>query len=348
MPELSIFSLTQQELAGQIKEWSQPAFRAKQIWQGLYSQLYSSPQEFSTLPNALKERLAASYSFTGLKPVDSIESPDQQTTKVLFQLSDGLTIESVLMHYHNRETVCISTQVGCAMGCTFCATGKMGLHRNLTTGEIVEQVIYFERQLQTQGGKITNIVFMGMGEPFHNFDNTFKAIDILHDEEGLNLGERRFTISTVGLPDRIRQFADMHRQINLAISLHTPFNEKRSKIIPINKRHPINEIMAAVKYYLQQTNRRVTFEYALIAGENDDERTAETLSELLKGLLCHVNLIPVNPIGNGNMQASTHQRVLAFQHVLENHGIPCSVRLGRGVEIQAGCGQLASRVKKKE
>lgn len=347
MQKQLIFDLSLDEISNQLRSWSEPKFRAKQIWQGLYQQYYFSVDQFSTLPKELKEKLHTNYNFIGIHAIDEIQSKDRQTTKVLFRLSDGETIESVLMHYRERETVCVSTQVGCAMGCTFCATGQMGLHRNLTAGEIVEQVLYFERQLMPKGKKVTNIVFMGMGEPFHNFDNTFKAIDILHHEQGLNIGERRLTISTVGLPNRIRQFADMHRQINLAVSLHTPFNQKRSRIIPVNQRFPIHEIMDSVNYYLKQTNRRVTFEYALIAGENDDLQTAEALAKLLQGLLCHVNLIPVNSIGL-DIQASNKHAVQNFQRILELHGIPCSVRLGRGIEIQAGCGQLASRHKNKE
>jgi 23S rRNA (adenine2503-C2)-methyltransferase len=229
------------------------------------------------------------------------------------------------------------------MGCVFCATGKMGLIRNLSAGEIVEQIIYFERVLKKDSKKITNVVLMGMGEPFHNFNQVIKAIDILNDKKGLNLGERRFTISTVGLPERIRQFADLQRQINLAISLHTPFDEKRSKIIPINRTFPIQEVMKAVNYYLQKTNRRVTFEYALIEGENEDSDTAVALAQLLHGMLCHVNLIPVNPIDSSEFQPTSHQNTTRFQQILEQHGIPCSTRLERGIKIQAGCGQLASR-----
>lgn len=339
-----IYSQTHEEIAAQINNWSGQSFRANQIWQGLYQQCYADIDAFTTLPKTLRGKLSSFYSFCGLEPIKKIKSADEQTEKVLFQLSDKNTIESVLMHYRDRETVCVSTQVGCAMGCTFCATGQMGFYRNLSAGEIVEQVVYFERSLNQQDKKVSNIVLMGMGEPFQNFDNTIKAIDILHHPEGLNLGERRFTISTVGLPAKIRKFADLHRQINLAVSLHTPFDEVRSRIIPINQHHPIQEIMDAVAYYIEKTNRRVTFEIALIDGENDDSQTAEAVAELLKGVLCHVNLIPVNPIGQ-DIKASSRSNVIAFQQRLEAHHIPCSVRLGRGIQIQAGCGQLASRNK---
>ncbi len=342
-----ILDLTYEELAQQINTWREATFRTKQVWDGLYHQQYETITEFTTLPKILKEKLDEGFLLTGLSPIDQILSDDGQTIKLLFQLADGATIESVLMHYHERETVCVSTQVGCAMGCIFCATGRMGFRRNLTAGEIVNQVLYFDRLLRIEGKKITNVVFMGMGEPFHNFENTIKAIDIMHDNLGLNIGERRFTISTVGLPDQIRQFADMHRQINLAISLHTPYDNKRTEIIPINQRFPIREIMDAARYYLRQTNRRITIEYALIANENDDPQTADALAGLLDGMLCHVNLIPVNPIGL-DIEASDRDHVLKFQRILEQHGIPCSVRLERGVEIKAGCGQLASRNKNKE
>ena len=228
------------------------------------------------------------------------------------------------------------------MNCSFCATGQMGFKRHLTSGEIVEQVIYYARMLADKDDKVTNVVVMGMGEPFHNYDATIKAIDILNDHDGFNFGERRFTISTVGLVPMIYKFANEKRQINLAISLHTTNNALRSSMIPINQKYPVEELIAACRQYVAQTNRRITFEWALIQGVNDSPQNAKDLADLLHGLLCHVNIIPLNPTHNFEGQASSRTQALLFQAELESHNIPCTIRLRRGIEIAAGCGQLAS------
>lgn len=339
-----VYDLSFEELQTLLVEWNEPAFRAQQIWQGIYRQLLASASEFSNLPKSLREKLASQLCWSPLTPVAVQTSSDQETVKTLFQLSDGLEIEAVLMHYDERRTLCISTQSGCAMGCVFCATGQMGFKRNLTAGEIISQVLYYARKLHDSNqGAVTNVVVMGMGEPFHNYNNTLAAIDRLNDPRGLNLGARRFTISTVGLAPMIRRFADEKRQINLAISLHAADDQQRSALMPVNRKYPIKVVIDACRYYVEKTGRRITFEWALIRDINDTPETARELAELLKGLLCHVNVIPLNPTQKYSGQASTRERAKAFSELLNNAGIPCTVRIRRGIDIQAGCGQLASR-----
>lgn len=324
-----------------INDLKQPSFRVNQIWSGVYKNLWSKPEEFTNIPKTLRDQLFDLFEFQPMIPIQSLKSNDNETEKILFQLQDQKAIETVLMKYDQRRTLCISTQVGCAMGCVFCATGQMGFKRHLTAGEIVEQVLYYARQLKADSEKVTNIVLMGMGEPFHNYDATMKAIDLLGDPNGFGLGARRFTISTVGLVPMIKRFADEKRQVNLAISLHAVDDSERSSLMPVNKKYPLHDIIDACKYYLEKTNRRITFEWALIAGKNDSEQTAQKLANLLKGLLCHVNAIPLNPTSQSIYQASDRDQTIKFQKVLEKNGIPCTIRLRRGIDIQAGCGQLA-------
>ncbi len=337
-----IYDLTLDELKEIFKEWGEPSYRAAQVWQGLYQQLWNQPEEFSSLPLKLREKLAEHFHFKALAPERELRSEDGETAKTLFRLADERTIETVLMRYTERRTLCISSQAGCAMGCVFCATGQMGFKRNLSSGEIVAQVLYFARELKEQGEKVTNVVVMGMGEPLHNYDATMAAIDRLNDPEGFRLGERRFTVSTVGLVPKIRQFAAEKRQINLAISLHATRDEERSAMMPINKKYSIGQLIQAAKDYTEQTGRRVTFEWALIQDVNDSEEQARELAYLLKGMLCHVNVIPLNPTKKFAGQATTRKRAEAFKAALEKLGIPCSIRIRRGIDIQAGCGQLAT------
>jgi 23S rRNA (adenine2503-C2)-methyltransferase len=291
----------------------------------------------------LRLKLAEHFHFSSLHPETELQSSDQETTKVLFRLPDDRPIETVLMRYEQRRTLCISSQAGCAMGCVFCALqGQMGFKRHLSSGEIVEQVLFFARQLKAENERVTNVVLMGMGEPLHNYDATLSAIDRLNDPKGFNLGERRFTISTVGLLPKIQQFADEKRQINLAISLHAATDELRSSMLPINRKYPIEELIQASREYVEKTGRRITFEWALIHDVNDTEEHARELARLLKGLLCHVNIIPLNPTKKFAGRATTRNRAVAFCAVLEKAGIPCTIRIRRGIDIQAGCGQLAA------
>jgi 23S rRNA (adenine2503-C2)-methyltransferase len=339
----SFYDLDYQQLKELISEWGEAGFRADQIWQEVYLHFKTDFEEFTTLPSALRQKLAENFSLRNLLPVDQLSSSDGQTTKMLFQLSDGSQIESVLMKYDKRRTLCISTQAGCAMGCTFCATGQMGFTRNLSSGEIIAQVMYFARLLNEQEEKVTNIVYMGMGEPFHNYDATLASIDTLNHPKGLKLGSRRFTISTVGLIPAIRRFTEENRQVNLAISLHAATDELRASMLPVNNRYPIADLISACREYVETTHRRITFEWALIQNVNDTEEQAHKLVELLKGMLCHVNVIPLNPTTNFSGQRSDKDRVKNFQQILESNGIPCTIRIRRGIDIQAGCGQLASK-----
>src|SRR5512139_2465498 len=357
-----IYDLDLSTLTNVVKEWNEPAYRAKQIWQGLYQHLYNSPEQFTSLSKSLRERLSETFEFSPFKVRTYLDSADGFTRKTLFALPDGNLIEAVLMRYgdpadnpqitasptgrgaKNRRTLCISTQAGCAMGCVFCATGQMGFKRHLTSGEIVAQVMYYAQMLKEANESVTNIVLMGMGEPFHNYDNTMTAIDRLNDPDGYNFGARRFTISTVGLVPQIRRFADEKRQVNLAISLHAADDEERLVIMPVNKRYKIDDVLDACRYYVEQTHRRVTFEWALISGLNDTPEVARKLASRLKGLLCHVNAIPLNPTTGYEGRATDRSRAAAFKDVLEQAGIPCTIRMRRGIDIQAGCGQLAGGV----
>ncbi len=332
------------------KSWGQPAYRAQQVWQGLYQQLWNQPEEFTNLPAALRQQLAEYFDFSHLEPVTMLASSDGETRKTLYRLPDGQAIEAVVMRYNRRRTLCISSQAGCAMGCVFCATGQMGFRRNLTSGEIVEQVIYYAHQLKEQAEQVTNVVVMGMGEPFHNYNNTLAAIERLNHPKGMNLGERRFTISTVGLIPKIKQFTAEHRQINLAVSLHAADDELRSSMLPIDRKYPLADLMEACQEYVQQTHRRLTFEWALIRDVNDTPEQAQKLGRFLSRLkingaaLCHVNVIPLNPTAKYPGQATTAERAHQFKEELAKYGIPCTIRLRRGIDIQAGCGQLAGSV----
>jgi len=333
-----------------LQSWGEPGYRAGQVWNGLYQKLWGRAEQFTPLPRGLREKLEENFSFSHLTPATTLTSSDEDTVKTLFNLPDGKAIEAVLMRYDRRRTLCISTQAGCALGCVFCATGQMGFRRNLTSGEILEQVLFYGRQLLEASEKVTNVVVMGMGEPFHNYAATLEAIDRLNHPLGLNLGARRFTISTVGLIPGIQRFTDEKRQINLAISLHAADNDLRSSLLPINHKYPLEDLLAACRRYVEASHRRITFEWALIYDVNDTVEQAKKLTGLLQvfrqtgAALCHVNVIPLNPTGRYKGAATTRQRALAFQTVLEQQGIPCTIRLRRGIDIQAGCGQLAVEV----
>jgi 23S rRNA (adenine2503-C2)-methyltransferase len=246
------------------------------------------------------------------------------------------------MKYKKRNTLCLSTQVGCAMNCEFCATGQMGFFRNLTTDEIVQQVIFFSDWLRKEEETLTNVVYMGMGEPFNNYDAVMKSIMILNDHQGFDFGQRRITISTVGLVPQIDQFTKENCQVNLAISLHTTNDELRNQLVPINRRYPINTLIASCRNYAQTTRRRISFEYALMDGINDSVQDAENLARLLHGMLCHVNLIPLNATEGSKFRGTTPEATESFKQVLDQHHIPASIRLRRGLDIAAGCGQLAT------
>jgi 23S rRNA (adenine2503-C2)-methyltransferase len=343
---INLFALTLDDLTDLLARWDQPAYRARQIWAWLYDQRVSTFEAMTNLPKELRDRLAAETRMGVLELVTERTSRDG-TNKRLYRLEDGQLIESVLMPYDDeRRTACISTQAGCAMGCVFCATGQMGFARHLTAAEIFEQAARFAQMLAAEGDRLSNVVLMGMGEPFHNYDESLAAIRRLMND--LGIGARHITVSTVGLVPRIRQFADEGLQVRLAISLHAATDDERTMLLPINKRHDLTELLDACRYYVEKTGRRVTFEWALIAGENDTPEQARQLGTLLQGLLCHVNLIPLNLTGGYDGQPSNPDAILLFIRILESFDIPATVRVRRGIDIDAGCGQLKAAVLKKQ
>ena len=343
---IRLLDLTREQLRQQLAAWGQPAYRAEQIRQWLYRRVAADPAEMTDLPAELRRRMAEEAQVQLMEPAVETASRDGLTTKTLFRLVDGQLIEAVLMRYDRRRTVCISSQAGCAMGCAFCATAQMGLQRNLTPGEIVDQVLYFERWLRTHltdAGGISNIVVMGMGEPLANYTNLWRALHDLVEADGFGLGARHITVSTVGLVPGIDRFAEEPLQVNLAVSLHSPNDDLRSQLVPINLRYPIAEVMAACRRYVDRTHRRITFEYALMRNVNDSRSLAEELAALLQGLLCHVNLIPLNPVAGSPFQPSRREDADAFVAILRSHGIATTLRARRGIDIDAGCGQLRAR-----
>jgi len=345
----SIYELSPEELVTVFEGWGQPAYRARQVWEWLYQHKVTSFTQMTTLPQAVRDLLEARFRIGNLELVTEVHSTDGQTVKYLWRLADGQMIESVLMEYDGvRRTACLSTQAGCAMGCVFCATGQMGFARHLTAGEIVEQAVQIARRLEVQGERLSNVVLMGMGEPLHNYDATLRAIAQLNDAAGLNIGQRHITLSTVGLVPAIRRFADERLQVGLAISLHAATDDERNKLLPVNKRWPLAKLMEAVRYYIDRTGRRVTFEWALIAGENDTVEQAQKLGQLLLGLKCHVNLIPLNPTDGYAGRPSAPARIETFQAVLRSYRIGSTVRVRRGIDIRAGCGQLKAQVLKSD
>jgi len=346
-----VYDCSLPDLVTLFSRWGEPQYRARQVWNGLYQSKWLRAEEFTVLPAPLRQRLAEHLQFNPLTPLATQSSHDGRTTKVLFVPQSGPGFEAVLMSSvsrtaaaPDRHTLCVSTQIGCGMGCVFCATGQMGFKRHLTPGEIVAQVLFFAARLARQDDHLTNIVFMGMGEPFHNFENTMQAIDRLNDATGFNFGARRMTISTAGLAPMIERFADENRQVNLSVSLHASDDVTRSTLLPINRRYPLSHLLKSCRLYIQKTSRRITFEWALIQGVNDSELQAEKLVHLLDGLLAHVNVLLLNPTTAFAGRASTHRQAIRFCDTLRRSGIPCTFRTPRGLEIRAGCGQLATSV----
>jgi 23S rRNA (adenine2503-C2)-methyltransferase len=335
-----LFDLTLKELEELVINFGEPKFRARQIYEWLYVKCAGSCDEMTDLPKKFREKLKTETEFSYLIPQIDLLSTDGWTRKILFNLPDECQLETVLMGYDTRRTICISTQAGCGLGCTFCATGQGGLQRNISAGEIVEQVMFFERVLHKKNDHLTNVVFMGMGEPFANYKPVMKAVDILTDSNGFNFGARRITISTVGLVPVIRQFADENRQVNLAVSLHAATDKLRETMLPINRKYPLKELIQACYYYTRKTNRRLSFEWALIDEVNDTPQQAQALVKLVKGMLCHVNLIPLNPTRGFEGHESKQKRIREFREILDNAGITNTLRIRRGIDINAGCGQL--------
>ncbi|MBC7237973.1 MAG: 23S rRNA (adenine(2503)-C(2))-methyltransferase RlmN, partial [Chloroflexi bacterium] len=294
--KINLLNLSAAELQRLVVEWGEPRFRAAQIWRWLYNTLTDNPDEMANLPKDLRRRLMEETHVGRLAVVGGVVDEDGLTEKVLFQAEDGNLFEAVLMRYTNRNTVCVSSQIGCPIGCVFCATGRRGFVRDLTTGEITAQVLHFARRLREENAHVTHVVLMGMGEPLLNFDHVWRAVMNLNDREGLALGARRFTISTAGVVPGIERMARESFAVGLAVSLHAPENALRDELVPLNRKYPIEVLMDAARFYIERTGRRVSFEYALARGVNDSEAYAHATAKLLRGMLCHVNLIPLNPI----------------------------------------------------
>ena len=364
--KIDLLSFTLPELKQWLVEHGEPGFRAKQIYQWIYQQLVSDFAAMSNLPLALRQKLEEEACIGSGSVRTEQHSKDDRTRKILLELTDERLIESVLMLYpplresSARATVCVSSQAGCAFGCTFCATGQMGFDRHLSAGEIVGQVLFFARQLRVApwsapglpGSKaidhITNIVLMGMGEPLHNYDNVLQALRILNSNEGFNLGARHMTISTVGVVPAIRKLSQEPLQVNLAISLHAPTDELRGQTMPINRKYPLEDLFAACKDYIAETGRQVTFEYVLLSGVNDTPEHAQQLAKLLVPLkqFAHVNCIPVNATA-ASYRTPGPDAIRAFRNVLFDNGVTNSVRAERGDDIAAACGQLRTRFEEK-
>lgn len=321
---------------------NEPKYRENQIKRVLFFDLIEDWEQATVLSKDLRAKLEAGFSLK--MDVHLAKSKSKEIQKALVVLKDGLRIESVLIkHADGRNTVCVSSQVGCSLNCVFCATGSLGFKRNLECWEIISQVLFFARYLKKSQAKVTNVVFMGMGEPFLNYDNVLKTINILNDQAGFNLGARHFSISTAGITEGIEKLSKEKLQINLAISLHAPTDLLRSKLMPINKKYPINSIMKSVDNYIQKTNRRVMLEYLMINGLNDSDECAQKLSRIAKRPLCFINLIAYNP--TGNFKPSSTLRIKRFKEILERNGLPVTCRHRFGDEIKAACGQLAGQVK---
>ena len=311
-------------------------FRAEQVFKWLYEEKVKEFDEMTNLSLALREKLKENYTMCNFNILKKQESSDG-TKKYLFDILDGNAIETVLMSYHHGYSLCVSSQVGCKMGCKFCASTGIQFARNLTSGEIVEQILAVE---QDNNIRISNIVFMGIGEPLDNYDNVVNAIRIINNQKGINIGARHISISTSGLVPKIYKLAEENIQCTLSISLHATTNEKRSSMMPVNKLYPIEELLKACKDYINKTNRRISFEYALAKDNNDNLEDAKRLVHLLKGMICHVNLIPINKIENGAYTKSSNENIMKFRDYLNDHGIVATIRRELGSDIDAACGQL--------
>ena len=333
---MNIKSMTLPELTAALKELGQPAFRGKQVYTWLHKGA-ASYDEMSNLPKALREQLAEAYPLQIPQVVRKQESAKDGTIKYLWQLSDGNCVETVLMRYHYGNTVCISTEVGCAMGCAFCASTIGGLVRRLEPYEMLDEVLFTQID---SGLPISHIVLMGIGEPLDNFDNVLRFLELVNSEEGMNISMRHISLSTCGLIPKIDALAEKKLQISLAISLHGPNNAIRGKIMPVNKAYPIEELVAACRRYYKATSRRIHFEYAMIDGVNDRPSDAKELLRLLKGLPAHINMIPLNHVEESPLKPSSKAAVVAFQKILEDGGITATVRRTLGGDIDASCGQL--------
>lgn len=336
--------INQEEIENFLHDKSLPKYRVEQIIHNIYKHGLVEFDSMKNIPKELRSLLSLNFHILHLRPTHILKSKDKKTEKILFELEDKQQIEAVLMRFNDgRNSVCISTQVGCSMSCVFCATGKLGLKRNLNTNEIVDQLLYFFSKLHNEKSSITNIVFMGMGEPFLNYDNVIEAINILISPRYFNFSSRRITVSTCGIIKGIKDFTNESFQSNLALSLHAPTQELREKIMPSAKLFPLNQILEAIKSYISKTNRRVSFEYILLKGINDSSECATKLAKIANNKLIHVNLIPYNNIDIAGLSGSDKQTINNFKIILQNNNVNVTVRVTMGGDIAAACGQLANK-----
>lgn len=345
MKKRDIASLTIDELTILMEEFNERSFRGSQIFQWIHQKNIESIDEMTNLSKALREKIKCNFELNKLKIEEKYISNIDKTTKYLFALKDNNIIESVLMHYSYGNTACISSQVGCRMGCAFCASTLEGLIRNLTAGEMLDQIYQIQKDTKE---KVSNIVIMGSGEPLDNLDNILLFIELINHPKGQNIGQRHITLSTCGLVDKMYDLASKKLQITLALSLHAPNDAIRRKMMPITKKYAMDEVLKACHHYIEMTNRRITFEYALIDRVNDKKEHARELGEKLKGMLCHVNLIPMNPVKESIFKESTSNSVKDFLDILQSYGIQTTVRRKLGSDIDAACGQLRRRYLEKK
>ena len=332
------------ELKEEFVKLNEKPYRAEQVFKWIYESEVTSFDDMTNLSLELRDKLKNEFEFHNFKILKKQESSDG-TKKYLFDVLDGNAIETVLMEYHHGRTICVSSQIGCKMGCKFCASTGIKFIRNLTSGEIVEQILAVQRD---ENVRISNIVFMGIGEPLDNYDNVLNAIGIINNHKGLNIGARHISISTSGIVPKIYELADRDYQFTLSISLHATNDKKRSEMMPVNNAYNIEELMKACRYYIGKTNKRISFEYALAKDNNDNLDDAKELVKLLKGMLCHVNLIPINKIENGKYVKSTNENIIKFRDYLNSKGITATIRRELGSDIDAACGQLRRAELKKE
>ena len=345
MDKRDLRSFTLEKLTEEMKSLGEKPFRAKQIYGWLHQKQVTSFDEMTNISKDLRKKLEENYTLKTLKIVEKLVSKEDNTSKYLFDIGDNIVIESVLMKYSYGNAVCISSQAGCRMGCTFCASTIGGLERDLLPGEMAGQIYEIQRDT---GERVSNVVIMGSGEPLDNYDNVMDFLEIIHSKEGNNLSHRHITLSTCGIVDKIYKLAEEKLQITLAISLHAPNNEIRQNTMPVARKYDYDSLIKAAKYYADTTKRRVTFEYALIKGVNDGEDNARELASRLKGLMCHVNLIPVNDVKENNYVRSTEENIRSFAETLQRFGIETTVRRKLGSDINAACGQLRKSYKEKK
>ncbi|MEI5906125.1 23S rRNA (adenine(2503)-C(2))-methyltransferase RlmN [Bacillus spongiae] len=343
----SIYSLELHELKEWLENNNEKKFRAAQIYEWLYQKRVSSYDEMTNLSKGLRMKLEDNFTLTTLKTLIQQTSNDG-TIKFLFELHDGYSIETVLMRHEYGNSVCVTTQVGCRIGCTFCASTLGGLKRNLEAGEIVAQVVKVQQALDEMEERVSSVVIMGIGEPFDNYDEMMSFLKIINHDDALNIGARHITVSTSGIIPKIYKFADEKLQINFAISLHAPNTELRSKLMPINRAYKLPELMEAIKYYINKTGRRVSFEYGLFGGENDTAEHALELAALIKNVKCHVNLIPVNYVPERDYVRTPRKQIFEFEKILKDHGINVTIRREQGSDIDAACGQLRAKEREEE